>query len=73
VSRFLRDSLWFAVGWAFYQVYTKLPWPMVRGEFGMSLLPMAGLYAYSNTWADFREAVQWNVDGRPRAAKGGEK
>jgi hypothetical protein len=29
------------------------------------LLPFAGLYAYSTTWADFRETVAWNRAGQP--------
>lgn len=49
--------------WACWRAYTWLPWPMVRGDFGLWLLPHAGMYAYIDTWSDFRRA---------RSMKGGE-
>jgi hypothetical protein len=64
--RFARDALCFAFCWFCFIAYTRGPWSIMRGEFGFRVLPYAGMYAYSDTWADFRECVQWNADGRPR-------
>lgn len=55
--RLIRDSAWWLFCWFCWRAYTWLPWPMVRGKFGLRLLPYAGMYAYSETWADFRDCV----------------
>lgn len=64
--RYARDVFCFAACWLCYASYTRGPWAIMRGRCGNAILPYAGMYAYSRTWADFRECVQWNADGRPR-------
>lgn len=56
-----RDIAWWLFCWACHRLYShRLP-----ETFGLKLLPFAGIYAYSETWADFRDTVQWNIDGQP--------
>lgn len=63
--RYARDVFCFVACWLCFMAYTRGPWAVMKGRFGLLILPYAGMYAYSDTWADFRECVQWNRDGRP--------
>jgi len=60
-----RDCAYFASAFLAYLAYTRGPWSIMRGRAGLALLPMAGMYAYSESWKDFRDAVQWRTGGRP--------
>ena len=33
------------LGWACYQIYTISPWVLVKGKFGLIIVPWAGYYA----------------------------
>mgnify|MGYP003443566013 CR=1 FL=1 len=48
---------------ACYWAYLKLP---LSYDAGLKLLPWCGRYAYSTSWADFRETCAWNRAGQPR-------
>lgn len=59
----LRDIAIWLFSAACFHFYTKGPclpfgWELV-------LLPWCGRYAYSTSWADFRETCAWNRAGRP--------
>lgn len=60
----IRDCLMWLLCAACYFIYVKgprLPW-----GWELALLPWCGRYAYSTSWADFRETCAWNRAGRPR-------
>jgi hypothetical protein len=65
-----RDICWFAFTWAVYRIV--LVWPVgtplnsLRWRSYLAMLPYGGMYAHSETWADFRRCVAWNAAGRPR-------
>ena len=60
------DCLMWLFCWACWRLYTWMPWPLCDSRFGFWLLPYAGGYAYSTSWADFRETCAWNRAGRPK-------
>lgn len=61
-----RDGAWWLFCWSCWRTYTWLPWPWCDSRFGFWLLGFAGIYAYSDSWGDFRQTVAWNVAGKPR-------
>ena len=48
-----------------YRVYLWTPCRLMPNGWEFALLPYAGRYAYSTSWADFRETAAWNRAGRP--------
>ena len=67
-SRMIRDVFWLCVCWGCWLAYTRGPWAIMRTKFGTALLPYAGMYAFSPTWAHFQECCP---PGRAALAKEG--
>lgn len=68
--RLIRDCIMWLFCRACYAMYVHGPWRIMSGWFGFAILGYAGMYGYSTDWADFRECVQWNADGRPKQPVG---
>jgi hypothetical protein len=61
----IRDCALWLFCWSCWRTYTWMPFRLCDTRFGFWILSYAGLYAYSTSWADFRETVAWNAAGRP--------
>lgn len=62
----VRDCAWWLWCRFAFQAVIWMPFRFSDSRLYFYLLGYAGMYAYSESWKEFRLCVQWNVDGRPK-------